>query len=285
MDIPIGLFKPKSPLSAEVVENRALAGVEGLGESRHIVLQWDNASDLHWRTGQSIGVLPPGINPRGRAHPLRLYSIASASMNQPQIALCVKRVTWNDPQGQLQRGIASNFLCDLEVGDKVHLCGPLGKHFVFDQADTPWDIMVGAGTGVAPFMARIHEILQLDRQSQKKLWCIFGFRSQELVLYKEELKLLREKYGGRLRIDYVLSREQTNPDGSRMYCGDFVAQHPEIIQRVIQDQSASLYICGILGLEVKIDEAFEHYCVELGINWQDMKEKLCSEHRWIQEVY
>lgn len=288
MDVQLNTYKPKSTLEVIVVENKLLSGEACLSESRQIILEWNTSYELSWRTGQSIGVLAPGVNAKGRAHPLRLYSIASpvysTSPGKTRMNLCVKRVCWEDESGLLHRGVASNFLCDLKVGDSVNLCGPLGKHFLFDLAEVKQEILIGTGTGVAPFIARIRELLNRVGDNTK-IWAIFGFRTQDSILYRQEIQELQEKYPERLRVDFVLSREQTNKDGSRKYCGDFIQEHPEIFESVAIQREACLYICGIMGMEVKIHQVFEEMCESRGLNWAMVKQELSQEHLWLQEVY
>ena len=75
--------------------------------------------------GQSIGIVPPGARPDGKPHDIRLYSIASArdgeKRNANNVSLTVKRT---------EGGVASNYLCDLKVGDKVQVTGPFGATFL-----------------------------------------------------------------------------------------------------------------------------------------------------------
>ena len=72
--------------------------------------------------GQSIGIIPPGTDANGKPHVARQYSIASARNGERpgynNLALTVKRVT-QDHEGKPVRGVASNYVCDLKVGDKI----------------------------------------------------------------------------------------------------------------------------------------------------------------------
>ena len=69
--------------------------------------------------GQTIGIVPPGTDAQGRPHFVRLYSVASPRDGERprynNVALTVKRVT-EDHAGKPVRGVASNYLCDLDEG-------------------------------------------------------------------------------------------------------------------------------------------------------------------------
>jgi hypothetical protein len=98
--------------------------------------------------GQSIGIVPPGNRADGRPHNIRLYSIASArdgeKRNANNVGLTVKRV---------EGGVASNYVCDLAVGDKVEVTGPFGATFLMPDDTQSNVIMICTGTGSAPFRA------------------------------------------------------------------------------------------------------------------------------------
>jgi benzoyl-CoA 2,3-dioxygenase component A len=94
-------------------------------DTHHIVLDF-GATPFPVLEGQSIAVVPPGLDPLGRPHAPRQYSIASPRNGERpgynNVSLTIKRVL-EDHQGNPVRGIASNYLCDLQVGDKVHVSG------------------------------------------------------------------------------------------------------------------------------------------------------------------
>src|SRR5262249_24417907 len=113
--VPMNLYRVKSPGIARVLSNERLTPPE-IDDVRHIVL---NLSGLDYRyvEGQSLGILAPGLDERGLAPKLRLYSIASSRLGDDgrgnTASLCVKRVVFNEPDTGLEhRGIASNYLCD-----------------------------------------------------------------------------------------------------------------------------------------------------------------------------
>ena len=101
-------------------------------DTHHIVLDFGSAT-LPLLEGQSIGILPPGVDGNGRPHHARQYSIASPRNGERpgynNVSLTVKRVL-EDHQGRPVRGVASNYLCDLHVGDDVDVIGPFGTSFL-----------------------------------------------------------------------------------------------------------------------------------------------------------
>jgi benzoyl-CoA 2,3-dioxygenase component A len=114
------LYGPKTgPTTASVVGNFKVneAGTEN--ETHHIVLDL-GSMPFPVLEGQSIAVIPPGVDAHGKPHHARQYSIASPRNGERpgynNLSLTIKRVL-ADHQGQPVRGVASNYMCDLQVGD------------------------------------------------------------------------------------------------------------------------------------------------------------------------
>jgi hypothetical protein len=146
--IPLNLYRPSRPGLARVVANVRLSP-PGTDDVRHIVLDLEGL-DFRYREGQSLGVLTPGSDEAGRPHKLRLYSIASTRRGDDglgrTVSLCVKRVAYVEPtSGLVRRGPASNYLCDLEVGDAVAITGPVGRHFLLPDDPNADLILIATG--------------------------------------------------------------------------------------------------------------------------------------------
>src|SRR5690242_6366020 len=113
-EIPLNLYRASSPGIARVLANERTTP-RGCDDVRHVVLDLSGL-DYRYREGQSLGVLPPGDDPRGHAYKLRLYSIASPRLGDDgrgtTASLCVKRVVYPDPvTHEEHHGVASNYLC------------------------------------------------------------------------------------------------------------------------------------------------------------------------------
>ena len=93
---------------------------------------------------------------QGRPHYVRLYSVASPRDGERprynNVALTVKRVT-EDHDGNAGRGVASNYLCDLDKGATVKVIGPFGASFLMPNHPGSSLLMICTGTGSAPMRA------------------------------------------------------------------------------------------------------------------------------------
>ena len=74
--IPVNIYKPKNPYIGKCIENYELVKEGGVGTVKHVTFDI-SGGDLEYLEGQSIGIIAPGEDERGKPHKLRLYSIAS----------------------------------------------------------------------------------------------------------------------------------------------------------------------------------------------------------------
>ena len=147
---------------ASVVKNTRITPSDSEEDVRDLVLRVEG-KDLRFEAGQSIAVVVPGPHTFGNPEHFRLYTIAneakSSNGKRPEINICVKRCSYVDAySGERYNGVASNYLCDLRPGDAVTLAGPYGIPFELPEDDTSAILMIGMGTGIAPFRAFVKRI-------------------------------------------------------------------------------------------------------------------------------
>jgi ferredoxin--NADP+ reductase len=175
------------PRKARIKESTRMTPLQLDVEVRHILLELDG-DGLDFVEGQTIGVLLPGPHEFGNDHHLRLYSIASSRRGETGsksvISICVRRCFYiDDVSGERIPGIASNFLCDALVGDTILITGPYSQHFIIPEDDTSNIIMIGAGTGIAPFRAFVKHIYVVRRGWKGDLRLYYGARTGLEMLY------------------------------------------------------------------------------------------------------
>ncbi len=286
-EIPFNLYKQAAPLKVKVVENRRLTGDSSPNDVHHIVFQFAK-TDYRYLDGQSAGIVPPGTDPAGKPHKIRLYSIASPGDGDQgdgtSLSLCVKRVVYNDPEtGEERRGVCSNYLCDLNVGDEVAVTGPAGKAFLLPEVKDANIVMIATGTGIAPFRAFLRTRYQQRVADKGQTWLFFGVQHYSDYLYAEELESY-EKYE-----DYHLvtafSREQKTADGDKMYVQNRLTEHRQALMDLLLQPNTYVYICGLRGMENGILEALTAAARERGLDWNELLAKYNAEKRWRVEVY
>ena len=288
--LPSNLYKPTAPLTATVVENTRI-NPNSSNAVHHVVLQYPEASGFYYVDGQSLGVLPPGQDAAtGKAHKLRLYSIASPSTGEAaygpnSVTLCVKRFSYTNEAGEQVLGVCSNFIGDLKVGDTVQATGPVGKSFLLPNNPHAPILMIATGTGIAPFRAflqRRHGEQGLNSQGESLL--VFGAQYTTDYLYQSELETLQAKHP-QVQVLTAFSREQQNEQGERLYVQHRLYQERARLIPFLQHPEATLYICGLRGMEEGIEQALAQAATEAGLCYDTLKSSMKAEGRWHVEVY
>jgi ferredoxin--NADP+ reductase len=248
-EVKLNLYNVKSPVQATVVENRIVTDAPSPNIVRHLVFDVAGTElEGQVAAGQSVGVLAPGEDAKGKPHKLRLYSLASPSRGEGGhahlISTTVKR-TIEEIEGKLYTGVASNYLCDLEPGDPVMLTGPSGRRFLLpEQTDEYQYLFFATGTGVAPFRGMIQE-LNLSKTSAT---LAFGCAYRTDVLYRSEFETLANEHRS-FHFLKAISREDRRSDGSKAYVHTILEDAPESVRDQVAAKNTLIYICGLKGME------------------------------------
>ncbi|RUT09797.1 ferredoxin--NADP reductase [Dulcicalothrix desertica PCC 7102] len=295
-DVPVNIYRPNAPFIGKCISNEALVKEGGIGLVQH--LKFDlTGGDLRYIEGQSIGIIPPGLDKNGKPEKLRLYSIASTrhgdDVNDKTVSLCVRQLEYEHPETKEKvLGVCSTFLCNLKPGDEVKITGPVGKEMLLPEDTDAKVIMMATGTGIAPMRAYLWRMFKdAERAANPEYqfngfaWLIFGVPTTPNLLYKEELEEMQQRYPNNFRLTNAISREQKNPSGGRMYIQDRVAEHADELWKLIKEPKTHTYICGLRGMEDGIDAALTAAAAKEGITWSDYQKDLKKAGRWHVETY
>jgi benzoyl-CoA 2,3-epoxidase subunit A len=282
------LHGPKNPITATVVGNVRVTEVGRTAghdyDTHHIVLDF-GAMPFPVLEGQSIGILPPGLDAQGKPHHARQYSIASPRNGERpgynNASLTVKRVL-EDHQGQPVRGVASNHLCDLKVGDTLQVIGPFGASFLMPNHPRSNIVMICTGTGSAPMRAMTEWRRRL-RQSGKfeggKLLLFFGARTQEELPYFGPLQNLPKDF---IDINFAFSRTPGQP---KRYVQDAMRERAADLAALLADANTCFYVCGLKSMEEGVVLALRDVAQRAGLSWESIGAALKQEGRLHLETY
>jgi ferredoxin--NADP+ reductase len=288
----VNIYRPNKPFIGKCIENYSLVGEGGIGIVQHLTFDL-SGGDLRYLEGQSIGIIPPGTDDKGKPHKLRLYSIASTRHgdrgDDKTVSLCVRQLEYKHPEtGETVYGVCSTYLCGLEIGADVAITGPVGKEMLLPDDEDANIIMMATGTGIAPFRAYLWRMFKEHHEDYKFkgfAWLIFGIPTTPNILYREDLEKLAADYPDNFRLTYAISREQKNPEGGRMYIQHRVAEHADELWEMMQNPKTHTYICGLKGMEDGIDQALSAAAAKHGVNWSDYQKQMKKEERWHVETY
>ena len=281
------LYGPKgaeTSISATVSGNVRVTEVGTDYDTHHIVLDF-GAMPFPVLEGQSVGIVPPGLDGQGRPHHPRQYSIASPRNGERpgynNLSLTIKRVL-EDHQGTPVRGVASNYMCDLNVGDKVQVIGPFGASFLMPNHPKSHIVMICTGTGSAPMRAMTEWRRRL-RTSGKfeggKLLLFFGARSQEELPYFGPLQSLPKDF---IDINFAFSRTPGQP---KRYVQDLLHERAADLALLLADPNAYFYVCGLKAMEEGVLLALREVAEDAQLAWNTLGQTLKGDGRLHLETY
>jgi len=294
-DVPVNIYRPKTPYEGTVIENYSLLKEGAIGRVNHITFDLkDSDPFLNYVEGQSIGIMPAGEDANGKPHKLRLYSIASTrhgdDFNGNTVSLCVRQLQY-EKDGETINGVCSTYLCDIKPGDKVKITGPVGKEMLLPDDEDANIVMVATGTGIAPMRAYLRRMFEpTEKEKNKwnfkgKAWLFMGAPKSANLLYEEDLQRYLNDNPDSFKYTKAISREQQNTKGGRMYIQDRVLESANELFNMIEDEKTHIYLCGLKGMEPGIDEAKTKAADEKGLNWSELRPQLKKAGRWHVETY
>lgn len=214
---------------------------------------------------QLIGLLRP--------LPPRLYSVASSVAAHPgETHLLVGAVRWQS-HGRDRNGVASTWLANRRRGDAVKLFVKPNRHFRLPANGDRPIIMIGAGTGVAPFRAFVEE--RAATGAAGKSWLIFGARNYTAdFLYQLEWQDHLAS-GALSRMDVAFSRDQPE----KIYVQHRIAARADELRGWVGD-GAHIYVCGDeKAMARDVDKALTEVLGEARLD------ELRKSGRYLRDVY
>ena len=263
------------PVKGIIKDTLILNDIDSKKQTYHIEVTYED--DIHYSCGDAIGIMLPNDETP------RLYSIASSpSYHEGEIHMTVALASYTKEDGTIGYGIASKYLADLKEGDEITFF--ISQNQLFNLAADHQDIiMVGPGTGIAPFRSFVFE--RSERGSEGKNWLFFGDQHAHCdFLYQAEWQehLATDTLH---RIDLAFSRDQDE----KIYVQDRIREQADEIMQWL-DNGAVFYVCGakdpmskdvyktlveIISTKKSIDnEAAEDYLAEME-----------EQGRYLRDVY
>uniref|UniRef100_A0A8C2K0Q4 NADPH--hemoprotein reductase n=1 Tax=Cyprinus carpio TaxID=7962 RepID=A0A8C2K0Q4_CYPCA len=223
----------------------------------------------------------------------RYYSIASSSKVHPNsIHICAVVVEYKTKTGRVNKGVATNWLKNKMPADNGHKA-TVPMYIRKSQFRLPFKssnpvIMIGPGTGIAPFMGFVQERSWLKEQGKEvgETVLYYGCRHKnEDFLYQEELDEF-EKTGVLTALNVAFSRDQAD----KVYVQHLLKKNKEAVWRLVHTDNAHIYICGdARNMARDVQNAFYEIAEELGglsrAQAVDYIKKLMTKGRYSQDVW
>lgn len=213
----------------------------------------------------------------------RFYSVASSQLLHPDEVHLLVTLTQFQHGNELRYGVASHFLCHrAQLGTTIPIYVQPTSHFTLPSEHKVPIIMVGPGTGVAPFRGFLQE--RLHNNAVGKNWLFFGERNKETDFYYEEYwNTLASQ--NKLQLDLAFSRDQAD----KLYVQHRLLEKGAEIWAWLEE-GAHFYVCGDADPMAKeVEAAILQICTSHGNHTLDEAKaylkKLRHEKRYLADVY
>ncbi|MFP1633619.1 benzoyl-CoA 2,3-epoxidase subunit BoxA [Zhengella sp. ZM62] len=269
----VNLYTISKPAKARVTGNFRLTAEGADSDVRHIILDFGNQS-MPVLEGQSIGIIAPGTDAQGKPHLPRLYSVSSPRdgerPNYNNVSLTVKRE---------EKGVCSNYVCDLKIGDEVEVTGPFGSTFLLPDDPQARLLMICTGTGSAPFRAFTMRRQRTVGTHGGSMTLFFGARSPDCLPYFGPLNKVPNRV---LNKHLVFSRV---PGAPKEYVQDRLKVEEDEIAELLGDPNTHVYICGLRGMEEGVEKALTNIAESTGVEWISLRDAMREQGRYHVETY
>lgn len=271
--------------NATLVRSERLTPASSAEEVRHLVFR---TSDLSFDglAGQCIRVLAPGQF--GNRHHARLYSIADpepSSADSGEFSLCVRRCAYiDDYSGEEYKGVASNYLCDLAPGASIAFEGPVGYPFPIPKSTASDLLMIGMGTGIAPFRGLIRRIYERHGGWQGQVRLYYGARSGLEMLYMNEENKDLAKYFDEKTFKAFQAVSPRPHFDAPIELDKAIERNAEETWAMLQRADTHVYVAGAEAMLEAVEKALAAVAGSAPA-WKRVKEALVLDGRWSEILY
>lgn len=255
-------------------------------EVRELILGLEN-HQFDFEIGQSIGVLVESSGDFGHTVHHRLYTVADTPKDcgNPEITIVVRRCNYiDDYSGEQFIGVNSNFLCDRKPGDEVTVTGPFGMPFKVPEDKNANLLLIGLGTGIAPFRALVKHIYKNVGDWKGKVRLLYGAHSGLELLYMNSKRDDFTNYYDEETFE-AFKALSPRPNWADPIAWDFaIEDRADEIWRMLEDEHTYIYIAGQKSIRDALDELFGEMA-ESDAVWTKKKADLIEQGKWAELLY
>lgn len=272
---------------ATIVNSRRVTPAE-VDEVREITLQVQDPS-FRFVEGQTIEVVVPGPHPFGNKYHKRRYSIASArpkdGSDSVEFSLLVRRCfSIDEISGESYPGIASNYLCDAQPGANITLTGPYTTPFSVPKDSSSNLLMIGTGTGIAPFRGFVQRIYEQHGEWQGQVRLFYGARTGMDLLYKNDPQDDMANFYDQATFKAFKALAQRPFSAGTAALQRSLEANADEVWELVQQPNTYVYLAGL----DKIAAAFDATMIKMAGSaerWQAVKQRLMADQRWAELTY
>ncbi len=281
-------YDTRNQFKAKVIATERITPVESPDEVRDLIIEVESG-DFSVEVGQNIGVLSPGRMEFGQRWHFRLYSVADlpakTSQGSTRLHICVRRCSYIDEfSGEEYRGVASNYLCDLRVDDTLTLTGPYGLAFEPPEESDASLILIGAGTGIAPFRAFIKHLYRKTPPFKGRVRLFHGGRTGLDLLYMNDKRNDFAQYYDEDTFEAISALSNRPHWSNAIDWGSVMESRGKELWGMLSDSQTYVYLAGLEVIRDELDVVFAKIAGSAE-KWMRRKAEMEAGERWIELLY
>jgi sulfite reductase alpha subunit-like flavoprotein len=270
---------------ATLVRSQRITPPEASEEVRHLVFRRDDPA-FDCKLGQCVRVMAPGQY--GNAYHPRLYLVADEVAERDggvEFAICVRRHEYiDDFNGERYSGIASNYLCNLKIGAQVEFTGPIGYPFSMPASRKADILLIGMGTGIAPFRSLIRTIYEKHGTWEGKVRLFYGAKTGLDMLYMNDANgdLSQYVYQPTFKAFQAISPRPLFD--APVELDKALEQNAAEVWEMLQGPETHVYLAGVTAMQPRIEKALSAVAGSEEA-WLAAKDSLLTGGRWHEVLY
>ena len=271
--------------AAKLIASSRITPPNSPEDVRQMIFATDDAG-FDARVGHCIKVMAPGQF--GNLYHSRLYSLAHIEHVDSQgteFSLLVRRCSYiDDFSGERYAGVASNYLCDLPVGSAIAFSGPSGHPFAIPTDRQSPLLMIGMGTGIAPFRGLINRIYDTLGGWEGKVRLFYGARSGLEMLYMNDQNQDLANYFDQSTFK-AFQAVSPRPHFDEPPAIELaIEQNAAEVKEMLLNGKTQVFIAGPQAMLGKVEEALANI-VGGTEAWATLRQNLLASGRWNVVLY
>ena len=272
-------------IPATLVRSLRLTPESSPEEVRELKFRVDDAA-FSASSGQCIRVIAPGQF--GNRHHVRLYSLADIerpSAERSEFTVCVRRCfNIDDFNGEQYAGVASNYLCNLPIGGTIEFAGPVGYPFAPPSDKRSNILMIGMGTGIAPFRGLARLVYSQVPRWEGMVRLFYGARSGLEMLYMNDENSDLANYFDQPTFKAFQAISPRPAFNAPVAIDRAITDNAAEVWEMLQDPATHVYLAGNESMLNTVENALAEIAGSRA-KWSAIRKQLGADGRWLEMLY
>jgi ferredoxin--NADP+ reductase len=270
--------------TAKLLSSERITPESSREEVRRLVFRTDNLY-FDSKLGSCVRVLAPGQY--GNPYHTRLYSIADSEVfdDGAKFEICVRRCSYVDEvSGEEYPGIASNYLCDLKPGSAIQFTGPVGYPFIVPANPNADLLMIGMGTGIAPFRGLIRAIYERQGGWKGKVRLFHGARSGLEQLYLNDVNNDIGHYFDQPTFKAFQAVSPHPAFNEPAALDKALERNAAEVWAIVTSPDSRVFVAGAKQMHEMVAKAMSNIAGTESV-WTEKRAELIAAGRWVEVLY